>query len=349
MSAKCFRASLFVLALILAVNGLSQGPPELTLQLRELFPVVGSRSGSLLLPVKCSANGEIYMRGDAFPDTLAAPVIRISPDGKQTRVFALRSAPGMESSSFNDFAIDIGGNVYLLASRAESPTVARFDSEGTYLSTISPPAVVTAGQLAIFPSGEWLISGRKLDNKRSVIDEPITAIFEASGKLVAELRLPEDVSKSADPFEEADPNPFPSAKQTTEKAFRNALSLSQAVPAPDGNIYVLRPASPPLVYAIHPSGLVLRRLVLTPPADGARPNTLQVFGGRLYIEFAVPDAQRRYRQHVISVYDAETGETLVVYRAEPEAAGAFACYMPRGFIFIAAKAGQLVLKHAEPR
>ncbi|MFQ5777102.1 MAG: hypothetical protein ACE5IP_03755 [Terriglobia bacterium] len=321
---------------------------------------------AIMLPVKCDARGNLYIRSHQPLRALAAPVSKITRDGKRAAVFTLASAPGFEEGMFGDFAVDIRGKVYLLAMNKKGVAIVAYDSDGGYDSTIKPEGLFGPAQLAVFPSGEFLASGEKLDERLYGTGEPFTAIFDRNGKLIKELSLPQDIWKqppSDDGTEKVTPSedgeadekdaPLPQDAQgeTPEGAvsiekeqFSRALSVGMAVPAEDGNVYLMRATPDPLIYVIAPGGTVLRRLVIARPSEHSDPSTLHVAGGKLVVQFSEYDPTGKFKRSLFAVANAESGETLSYYVTGPEVGGALACYTPNGFTFLGSNvAGQLIL------
>lgn len=353
-----------LLMVVLALS--AQEPPMLPLRARTSVTAAADHSIAIMLPAKCDARGNVYMRSHQPLRALAAPVSKITRDGKRAAVFTLASAPGFEEGMFVDFAVDLRGKVYLLAMNKTGIAIVAYDSDGDYDSTIEPEGLFGAAQLAVFPSGEFLASGEKLEERYYGTGEPFTAIFDRNGKLIKELSLAQDIwkeSPSGDGSEKVTPSedgeegekdaPLPQDAQaeTPEGAvsiekeqFSRALSVGVAVAADDGNVYLMRATPDPLIYVIAPGGTVLRRLVIARPSEHSEPSTLHVAGGKLVVQFSEYDPAGKFKRTVFAVANAETGETLSYYVTGPEVGGALACYTPNGFTFLGSNvAGQLIL------
>lgn len=339
----------------------AQEPPSLLFRLKETVPVVGELAVAIMNPVKCDPESSLYMRGYAPANPMASPILKISREGKRAAAFAIHSAPGFEEARVNDFAVDLRGKVYMLAIKSKDElAIVAFSRDGQYDSTITLDRVFLPGQLAVFPSGEFLVSGAEIDENRKPTGRPFTAVFDRSGRFIKELVLPLDVQREPP---EATHNPTPpSAPQESNaqaaeapvklqaRDFDRAISLGNAVAADDGNIYLMRATTNPLIYVISPGAEVLRRLVIAAPSENSRSVTVKVAGGRVVVEFALRDPGGRFTQHILVMASAETGEVIARYLSPPEIGGALACYTPDGFIFLAgAETDQLVIRTAYPR
>jgi len=336
MKGKMTLACQCALALLLAADVLA-AQQTIKLRVTETIPVPGVWVGPIMVPVKCDAKRNIYYRGYQRGNPMAAPVVKISAEGKHGPVFALDSVPGFEGGPFKDFAVSLRGGVYLLAGREKEQVIVSFDEDGKYISTIKLESRFAPAQIASFPSGEFLVTGMELRLAKEGVPsgEPFTAIFDGRGELTKRLDLPDDVKPAARPKEGEDPNP--------------AISLGMAMPGDDGNIYSMRFASPPVVHVISPGGEVLRRMAIAPPAGNFRAITMKVAGGKLVVQFEENDPATDIAQRVFSLLDAETGEKILDYEPAPEVGGAFACYTPNGFTFLAHQGRQLVIQRVVPR
>ncbi len=349
-------------ALLLIVIGFTQAlsaqqPPELLLRVRETVPISAEDAVAIMHPIKCDSRGNLYVRyTDPVGRHLASPVMRISREGKRTAEFRLEAAPGFENAgTFDDFAVDLRGKVYLVANRVirEQPlkveqVIVGYESDGDHDSTIKLEAFFQPAQLAVFLSGEFLASGEKLTETNADIQaggKPFTGIFDRHGALVAEVTLPDDVEaeQGAEPKLGETPQRLPVAE------FRRALSEGNAVAAEDGNIYLMRATSKPLIYVVSPRGDVVRRLVITPPAEHARAITMQAAAGKVVVMFVERHASGRFKRHVFAVADWHTGETIAHYVDTPEIGGALACYTPNGFTFLGSKDDQWVIRTTHPQ
>lgn len=353
---------------------------QLRLRVREAVPVKGPPTPFLLLPHKCDVKGNLYFRAvDPRGDPLASPVTRFSPHGEDVVVFRLEDAPGFQADSQIDaFAVDLRGNVYLLAFKHQAQAgeetqesgeveqvIVVYDSKGRYEAAIELEAFFHPGQLVVFRSGEFFASGIKIDENVQLTGEPFAAIFDERGKLIKELSLTDDIEaepEQKEPAElppvsgqaiESESNQAESAESSgklPQEQFRRAISLGAAVSAEDGNVYLMRATPDPIIYAIARDGIVVRRLVLPRPSDNAHPSsTFHVAGGKVVVVFTERDSSRAFRGHVIVEASAETGEVLAHYSLPPEIGGALACYTPNGFTFLATdELGQLVIKRTFP-
>jgi hypothetical protein len=183
------------------------------------------------------------------------------------------------------------------------------------------------------------------------MDEPFTAIFNRQGELVKALVLPEDVTinpeKTTGEPQQTPPDGGPGGTSEQEQ-FRSAIWLGTAVTAEDGNIYLMRASSTPVVYVISSSGSVLRSLRIEPPAENFRPITMKVASGKVVVEFEENQPVGGFAQAIYVVAEATTGETLRHYVRRPGGAGgAFACYTASGFTFLREdEAGQFIIQQS---
>lgn len=342
---------LSVMALLLPNQlGFAQETPRLTLAVRQKVQIPDEFSLPVILPVKCDGSGNLYVRWYNSATVTAAPVAKYSPEGKRLATFNLRSVPGFEKAYSSDFAVGLRGEVDFLATQDRDDEyevhIVGFRDNAHHDWTTKLPSLFVPDQLALFPTGEFLASGKKLGEKQKVSGQPFTAIFGRNGEMVKEVRLPGDIGAAKKDV----PAEAGSAPTGEHGDVNEAISLGQAVPAEDGNVYLMRAASEPLVYVISPGGEVLRRMVVRPPSDGLRPETMKVAGGKVAVLFGGRKAGEKGWNSIVAVVDAETGEKFADYRASPELGGALACYSPNGFTFLgSSETGSAVIQFAVPR
>jgi hypothetical protein len=178
-------------------------------------------------------------------------------------------------------------------------------------------------QLAIFPSGEILVSGIQLRTKE-IPDtyKAFTAIYDAEGHLVKKLGLDEDAEIER-AIEAGD-----SRYATSPNHGNRAVTGGLAVVGDDGNVYLLRRTSPATVFVIDRSGDVIRKIVVTPPSPGQMPGGMQVVKNRLAMKFYRDCTASNCEGATYSVVDARSGKKLADYESSHDLVGTFTCYAP---------------------
>jgi hypothetical protein len=336
LNLRCLGFVLFA-----AAQGLpAQDVPRLQLKVRESLPVPGfARFIAVLGPTRCDGRGNIYYR-PGVPSPAPAnsgPVVRISADGRDATVFSLKSIPGFEDDTqIMVFSPGLRGEVHILAWKDDGSYVVHFDDDGHSRSVTKLDAGFSAFHLAVFPTGEFLATGAKTREKEEdPVDEPLTGVFDRNGRLIKELSFAGDVK--------------PGRKEEASGPV-GALSLGEAVPADDGNIYLMRATEKPLVFVISPAAEVIRKLTLDPPGEGFRGFRFSAAGGKIVMAFFKPKNDKQNSAALLfSLYDAETGERQIDYEPTADATGIFACYTPNQFTFLHTQNNQLNIVHAIPR
>jgi hypothetical protein len=347
----------FVIAVVLislasfaCANSL-QSDTVATLTPTETIPVPGASLDAIIGFPRCDLDGDIYIHQPRhYGDTQPPGFLRVSADGKQTTVFSPSAVadPALKGSSFADFAVALNGVVYALIQTPGNETyVVEFKDNGQlYSSTRLVTPTFYAQHLAVFPSGEFLVTGVRAGPEGQMAGEPFTAIFDASGQIIKQVVLPGDVKPGATTVRDTG---------RLESSTGAAVGLGESVPSEDGNMYVARSLANPVVYVVSPGGDVLRKMVLPAPQKGLRPGSLKVSGGTLAVEFfSLGDTNQTNldlvkQTHIYSVFDARTGEKLVDYGESPKLRGAFACYSPSYFSFVGEREGRSYILHATPK
>lgn len=315
--------------------------PSLSLKVQKRVTVKNASSAPIMVPAKCDASGNIYLRQYQFLNPFAAPVVRISRDGESTTIFALRKVPGFEKGQTLGFAVNPRGGGFQLAIKSgREIDIVGFDGDGEYESTASLSPPFEPAQVAAFDTGDFLVTGTKLSDKDgSDTGKPFTAIYDRLGNLIKPLTLPGDAkgseAKGSDGHTEAE---------------NDAVTLGTAESGDDGNIYIMRGTCNPVVYVVSAAGEVVRKFTLKPPATEFSPITMKVSAGKMVVMFEKQDPKSERAEQIFSVFDTESGEKSMDLMSGPDIGGAFACYTPNGLTFLGTdNEGRLVMMSAVPR
>jgi len=350
------RFKTIILAMVIAVapmassqGGAADKPPQPVVRASAALQVTAevktSLAGGLAGRVRCDAEGDIYFRptdaetpGKYHPIS-ALPIRKLRSDGTLAGSFSLADAAhGLLAV---DFFVTADGTVYQ-AARSES-------DHAVYVVSYSPDGALQSKvrldgdffipyQIAVFKSGEVLISGINGPYNRT----PSTAVYGANGKLIREIYEPEDedARKRAQAGE-------PGFRPDNIDSSNDFVVRGDAALGSDGNVYLLRAASPALIFVISPKGEVVRKLRIEPPESGLWAGRLKSAPGTLAISFL----QKGTNVGVIEVVDY-LGNPTGIYAASDARiyAGLLGCYSPKRFTFLSLAAGDgLHLNTAEPK
>jgi hypothetical protein len=310
--------------------------------------------GLFRLPLRCDGDGNLYLHTDSAG---ASAIHKLNAKGEKLALFEASPNPNfpkIDVASHFDLEGD-GSEVHEIVFPHEiSRYVFVFSSDGTLKSTVKlqPGFPFMPGKLAVFPTGQYLISGLKYDADRTAAMWPFNGIFAADGRLLKEIELRDDktlhdMAASGDARAALPGNPHAN----------RAISNSQVEVADDGNAYLMRWTNPAIFYAISPGGEVVRRFTVDPGDSGYRPAAMHVYKGRiavLFVEAQSGDEVMRIvdlQGHEIATYDDPKPD-------DPKATNnsrlgaAFACYTenPTRFVFLGASDdNRLQFLIAEPR
>ncbi len=336
----------------------AQSSQEIPLRVRSAIAVNGETAGIFMMPLKCNAQGDVYVRGYLPGDLLAAPVVKLSKEGKRIAVYALRSAIGFEKAGDAiNFEVAPRGEVLLLVTKSATERgLVRFHEDGRFDKYIPLEAFFDPNHIAVFSTGELLITGIRFPDEKAP-GEPFTGVFDRFGKLLRELHLDGDVRfdqeepPKAAPAKESGPEKVLEIRDTGEEDRYSPVSLGTAFAADDGNVYLLRVGKAPLLYQITAGGEP-KRISIPPVPPGFRLLSIKVAGGRAVLAFEENAGGTVERpappKHFLFLIDLATGEKLLDY-VVPPGAGAFACYTPDALIFLGSGQNQtLTLKKLTP-
>jgi hypothetical protein len=335
-SMKIVKVIVGLIALVLASPAQNAKPSSATIVPAESSAGMRVKStakvaftGSVMGRIKCDDSGSIYARlvdaetSKQYHGSSFLPVKKIKQDGTIASVFSVSGE--YPSFKVSDFFIAGDGRVF---------QAARSDSEGdVYVVSFSDSTPAGKAvrletdyfipyQIAVFKSGEFLLSGISGDHNRT----PFTAVFGPNGKLIKSIYEAEDDD----------------AKQRAEKGesdFRldqprygnSFVTHGDAVLGSDGNVYLLRASNPALIYVISNRGEVIRKLRIASPSSGLVSRTLKSSSGKLAIGFLKKGMNQGvmvivdYDGHVLSSHSGDDSRMLP---------GLVACYDTQGFNFI---------------
>jgi hypothetical protein len=303
--------------------------------------VVGDHRGGIGLPTACDEQGRSYLKLIMGGPGMVGPLFRLSSKGVVEAEFDTSGA------LTNRYAVRPDGGVIMLHIDGALKVVDNFAPDGKRESSVAlvrPPVSFFPSQLAVFSSGEILISGLQYQPGYKAS----TAIYDAAGHLVKQFVLDEDAEIERG-IEGASRN------VPTQQDHTTAIDRSVAIRGDDGLVYLMRRTSPAIVYAISAAGDVVRKIVVSAPTGSGLPYFgIRVAKNRLAVQFRSSCASRESEDSCLgttyAVVDATTGRQLAAYEADQEAKGPIACYAPdpdRFFIFSDTRGLDLV--EAEPK
>jgi hypothetical protein len=292
------------------------------------------------LPTACDEQGRLYVK-----------LVKPGPVGLLLRL----SNEGVLEAEFDTtdaiYAVRPNGGVAMVHLDRATRVLDNFGPDGKLESSVRlerPPTAFFPMQIAVFRSGEILISGLQ----RNPGYKASTAIYDPTGHLVKQLALDgdEEIERAVEVGDDRDTD--------SPRGYKEAVSRSVAITGEDGFVYLMRATSPATVYVISAAGEVIRKISVSSPTDTGRPDFgIRVVKNRLAVEFNrscdSPSVWGSCQGTVYTVVDATTGQRLADYEAEKEAAGIMACYAPdpdRFFTFsIPPGRGRLEIVEAAPK
>ncbi len=304
-------------------------------------------------PLRCDGDGNLYLRTDSG----GVPAIhKLNAKGERVALFEASSNPDLKVDVARYFALEAdGGELYELVYPHEiNRYVFVYKSDGTFKSALKlrPGFPFMPKKLAVFSSGQFLISGEEYDADRTAAMWPFTGIFAADGSLVKELELGDekdlrDMASSGDTRVARPGNPHANL----------AIDNGQAETAADGNAYLMRWTNPAIFYGISPGGEVVHRFTVDPgeSASDYRPAAMHVYKNRIAVLFV----KMHVNEEIMKIVDLEGHEIATYDGPKPDdkapnsmLSAAFACYTenPTRFVFLGADDKDKVqLWVAEPR
>ena len=333
------RVNTLLAVLVLLMTALPISAQTKILVAKDSVPVAVAAEypGGIAYPTICDEQGRLYVKLIEAGPGMEGPLFRLSTKGIVEAEFDTSGA------LTNRYAVRPDGGVIMIHSDGSTKFIDNFAPDGRRESSVAlerPPIPFFPSQLAVFYSGEILVSGLQYHPGYKAS----TAIFEPTGHLVKELVLDGDEEIERAIGQEA----------RAQQQNISAIDSSVAITGDDGLVYLMRATSPVTVYAISASGEVVRKIVVRPPSDKASPNFgIRIAKNRLAVQFrqTCDDTPDSCRSSAYAVVDATTSKELARYEADKEAAGTMACFAPnpdRFFIFSQNQHGVDIVK-AEPK
>lgn len=288
--------------------------------------------------VRCDENDNIYLHPYANEAVKAhtvgqSPIQKIKADGSLGETF--RSTDAGQYIEGRDFFVTGDGRIYQAAMAptrvkhgyTNMPCVLEFSSDGSFKSKIElDMGYFYPYQIAVFKSGELLLSGMDKDQIA-----PVIAVFDSGGKLIKKVSLPERILTEA-----------------ARVSANSAVSHGEITAGSDGNMYLMRSSSPAVIYVISPTGDIVRTLQIGPADPQWVAISIVSAPERLAVAFYRP---AMHNTMLIRVTDLE-GNEIATYQSEDSRiqASYLGCYVPPRFQFFSARyPGTGFLYSAEPR
>lgn len=302
----------------------SEAPRNLRLTATAKVPLVGTLAGN----GRCDDAGDIYVRFmDAEMNKMhhgitKIPIKKIRPDGSVAATFRITEA--FPDISGKDFFVSGDGRVYQAGFMPDGGVyVVEFADSGSLKSKLRLDSTgFIPYHIARFESGAILLSGTTgLTNDH----RPFTGVFDANGRLIKEIYEPEDEDSRR--RAEAGELDFIPEGTNSGNAFvwHGAAALGS-----DGNAYLLRAASPALVYVISPNGDVVRKLRIDPPDAGLVARGVKPSRGQLAISFL----HRGMISGMIKVVDLKGTPVATFSSDNLRVPGLPGCFVSGGFAFL---------------
>ena len=268
-------------------------------------------------PAHCDAAGNIYLfvskNGNQFIPTHPA-LKRITPAAAVEASYSAGKGHVVGSGFGQHGEAAILMNRDRVAGLTTGDYLLRFNPQGKLEGESRFVRGLDAGsaRLALFPDGNVLIveyrRRRRAGYRNSSTSTnqsqqtQLVAIYDSQARLVTNVERPGD----------------------------EAIYIYDAISGPDGNAYLVglvggpgKTEIPAIVYAVAPSGKIVKRLEIAPPAAHMLPHQMQVADGRIAIVFLEQGTSRP----LVSINDWKTGQRLKLYQL-PNKVTSLACYDP---------------------
>ena len=287
---------------------------------------------------RCDSDGNVYIPMYLGPED-PKPFVKVDSHGVVQQRF---NTNYQDAASPADFTIDPSGTVFELYRDSKgNPTIAKFNSKGNVDSKIVlGEQFFPEGEFGVFKSGAIFVAVSEIKDRK----RPFSAIFDVNGKLLKKITFEDDASV-LDAINNHNESFVPSNQHYDSNA---AIAFGTVTAGSDGNMYVLRHTVPAIIYAVSPSGEVVRRLKVDSGEPSLLPTALFERDGQLAVEFTrwspVGDISSR-----IVVVSGSTGEVVNKFDADDSIGTTMLCFEPSNqFKFLGHAGKELLMKEVQP-
>jgi hypothetical protein len=314
------------------------------LHLAGATPIIGQPSAMTFGPYSCDSKGNVFLGIYNGPDDPQS-FIKVDKDGNIKGRFVPPADKDVEPGprAVSD------GEVYQLlrdSKKGQNFIVKYGDSGGIKTKVTIAEGFELQGSFSVFKSGEFLIAASNQPRGNATRVKPFTGVFDSNGNLLKRIDF-EDDAKIVKALENHDESFVPTPNQRYNHNF--AVIHGTAVPAPDGNVYVLRATIPAIVYVISPAGVVVRRFTVDSGELELLPRGLFQGDGELAVVFTRLATPNRDSVTRIKVINPATGDVTRSFDGGEHFKAGVVCFeSPDMFTFLGIKDGKLALEHASP-
>jgi hypothetical protein len=314
-------------------------------------------------PVRCDHAGNVYFRAYQVDDK-RVPILRADRQGKITR-YSLDSDPDLVKGTAYDFSVVASNlDVYQPVQVGNDVYVVAFDDRGQIRWKRRLEKQFRVAHLISFDGGGYLAIGTEAkgpDAKGARTYEPVAAMFGQNGQFLFDISLerettqwtpnkPETTQPTAD---EKDAAP-PAGKHKVSPPLL-ALLNSDGQSDGNGNIYLMVPSEPPVVYFIRGLGGRVSWVEVTPPGEHMAAVAMTLWKNQVAIRFRHSFQGMSHGDDVISVFHSKRGDPAhgaaetARFSVPPElASSALACMLDdgKGASFVGPDATSMAIQHA---
>jgi hypothetical protein len=308
--------------------------PQTTLQLTDVRHVETAESyaAAIRMPIKCDESGNIYLRGFQAFDTGLAPIMRISAAGKKDVLFSAPTHGGFTPVEIFNFQPITGGELAMVVgAREKDMFLLRLGRDGSFQSKAKLEKPLLVYSMFVFPNGNLLLSGTTIEeNNKSLI---ASYLYDAGGRFLRKLIFDEDVELNKKLVTAEEPG-----EQIAESAAKLSIESSTiGFSSPDGNSYLVRGVSKPLIYVLNSGGEIVRKFRIPSPLGGAQLESAFFVNERILALFVKRDKEGNLEKAISSLHNATDGTQLLAYSVPSEAGATLACATPNELTFLTSK------------
>ncbi len=297
----------------------------------------------LHLPLRCDGDGNIYLRGFEQGNP-ASPVLRLNPKGDRVTTFSVGSEASLQKGVVQDFTVSPDGDVFELVQVDNNTYVASFSGEGSFKSKTKIEKQFWPTHLTVLAGvTSFLITGAEVPVRGGPPPKLVNAIFDTSGRLIKEITFERDPAE----LKEA-PKDQPKVENYLGDTAILPLVTGDTQSGPDGHLYVMRAAQPPVILALDSTGKLIRTIRVEPPEPRMDVGSIHFSASWIALLFYRADPNGQIEKRLLVLVDPRTGARERTYELGEGLGGAFACSNGSSYAFVTDKGGKLAITYAQP-
>lgn len=318
-------------------------PPTPSLHILDTILIDDPQKRLVIGRLSCDGDGNVYFLSPSEDQLKGVTINKLDVSARKLIEMGASGMgePGVWRPSTALLALQDGSVyslMYLLKPKERGDVyIVHFGKNGDVDSKGKLESKGTVQRVAPFGNGDLLVDGRTEGKEKT--EGPLTVIVSKSGKVIHDVNLDED-NRIRQVLKDADSNAPDPANMPTK-----ALDFGLMEPGADGLVYLMRYATPYVIYGIGADGTIIHRISVDAPKGAPYLRSMHVVEGRIALLFG---AGQPGPPRIMKIIASGTGDEIAKYEVK-DVGAAFACYSQgEKFVFLSHREKQLVVQVTSP-